>query len=219
MKFYDPYNVMSEQQCQALFARFQAQNPHPTTQLNYTTPFELLIAVILSAKASDNSVNEATATLFPVANTPAALLALGEAGFKEYIKNVGLYNNKTNFIFKTCRRLVEEHGSEVPSERKALEALPGVGRKTANVILNMVFGQPTIAVDTHVFRVSNRTGLAPGRTESAVETILLERVPDEYKKNAHYWLIEHGRSTCRALRPRCGSCTVEDLCLYPRKKF
>jgi endonuclease-3 len=219
MKFYDPFNLLSEEQCHTLFARFQAQNPNPTTQLHYTTPFELLIAIILSAKATDNSVNEVTTTLFKVANTPATLLALGENRFKEYIKNVGLYNNKTSFIFETCRRLLEKHGGEIPSERKALEALPGVGRKTANVILNIVFGQPTIAVDTHVFRVSNRTGLAPGRTETVVEAMLLKRVPDEYKKNTHYWLIEHGRSTCRALHPKCSNCMIEDLCLYSRKKF
>lgn len=219
MKFYDPFNLLSEEQCHTLFARFQAQNPNSTTQLHYTTPFELLIAVILSAKATDNSVNEATAALFKIANTPATVVALGENGIKEYIKKVGLYNNKTRFIFETCRRLMEEHGGEIPSERKALETLPGVGRKTANVILNIVFGQPTIAVDTHVFRVSNCTGLAPGRTESVVEAMLLKRVPDEYKKNAHYWLIEHGRSTCRALHPKCGNCMIEDLCLYPRKKF
>jgi len=219
MKSYDPPDLMNQQQCHIFFARLQAQNPHPTTELNYSTPFELLIAVILSAQATDKSVNQATASLFPVANTPTAILALGKSRFKEHIKTIGLYNNKTEFIFQTCQQLLEKHQGKIPNERSALQALPGVGRKTANVVLNTLFGHPTIAVDTHVFRVANRTGLAPGKTESAVEAMLLKQVPEQYQKNAHHWLIQHGRYTCRALQPQCRNCTIEDICLYSKKNL
>jgi len=200
-----------------IFSRLREQNPHPTTELNYQSEFELLIAVVLSAQATDVGVNKATARLFPVANTPEAILALGEEGLKEYIKTIGLYNAKAKNIIKTCQILVEKYHSQVPPNRAALEALPGVGRKTANVILNTAFGQPTIAVDTHIFRVSNRTGIAPGKNVVEVEKRLMRLVPDEFKQDAHHWLILHGRYTCIARKPRCGSCIIEDLCEYKKK--
>jgi endonuclease-3 len=200
-----------------IFKRLKKQNPHPTTELNYRTPFELLIAVILSAQATDKSVNLATRELFRVANTPRKLLALKENGLKKHIKTIGLYNSKAKNIIKTCKILLDEHQGKVPEDREALQALPGVGRKTANVILNTAFGHPTIAVDTHIFRVSNRTGIAPGRNVLEVEKKLERLVPSRYKKDAHHWLILHGRYTCIARRPRCGSCIIEDLCEYKHK--
>jgi endonuclease-3 len=200
-----------------IFARLQAANPQPTTELKHLTPFELLIAVILSAQATDKSVNQATAKLFAVANTPAAVLTLGEEGLKDYIKTIGLYNSKAANIIKTCAMLVERHNGQVPRDRVALEALPGVGRKTANVILNTAFGEPTIAVDTHIFRVANRTGLAPGNTVADVEHRLLEVVPAEFKRHAHHWLVLHGRYICTARKPHCGGCIIRDLCEYPDK--
>ncbi len=200
-----------------IFRRLKRQNPEPTTELVYRTPFELLIAVILSAQATDKSVNKATAELFRVANTPEAILALGERGLKKYIKTIGLFNTKAKNIIQTCRILVERYGGKVPEERKALESLPGVGRKTANVVLNTAFGHPTIAVDTHIFRVANRTGLAPGKTVREVEDKLNTVVPPRYRKDAHHWLILHGRYTCTARKPRCGSCIIADLCEYPEK--
>jgi endonuclease III len=200
-----------------IYARLQAANPHPTTELNYSTPFELLVAVVLSAQSTDVGVNKATAILFEHANTPEAMLALGEKGLKRYIKTIGLFNTKAANIIKACRTLVEQHGGRVPQDRESLEALPGVGRKTANVILNTAFGQPTIAVDTHIFRVANRTGLAPGKTVRAVEDKLVEVTPDEFKKDAHHWLILHGRYTCKAQKPRCEKCVIADLCEYEDK--
>ncbi|WP_369602596.1 endonuclease III [Hahella sp. SMD15-11] len=200
-----------------IFERLRAANPHPTTELNYSTPFELLIAVILSAQATDVGVNKATAKLFPVANTPQAILDLGVDGLKAYIKTIGLYNSKAENIIKTCRILVEEYGGEVPRTREALEKLPGVGRKTANVVLNTAFGEPTIAVDTHIFRVANRTGLAKGKTPLEVEKKLLRYVPAEFRKDAHHWLILHGRYICTARKPRCSACIIEDLCEYKDK--
>ena len=200
-----------------LFARLKAHNPAPTTELKYRTPFQLLIAVILSAQATDRSVNLATRELFKVAGTPDKLLALGERGLKHYIKTIGLFNTKAKNIIKTCEILLEKHKGKVPRERVALEALPGVGRKTANVVLNTAFGEATIAVDTHIFRVSNRTGLAPGKNVVQVEHQLLKVVPEEFKKDAHHWLILHGRYTCLARKPRCGACVIEDLCEYPDK--
>lgn len=210
---------MDKAAVQEMFARLKAQRPHPTTELHYTTPFELLIAVILSAQATDISVNKATAKLFPVANTPETIHALGEEGLKAYIKTIGLYNAKAANIIKTCNRLIEQHHSQVPDTRQALEALPGVGRKTANVILNTAFGQPTIAVDTHIFRVSNRTGLAMGKTPLAVEQKLLKTIPGEYMQNAHHWLILHGRYTCLARKPRCETCILNELCYSFRTLF
>ena len=200
-----------------LFERLRQANPAPTTELRYDSPFELLVAVILSAQATDRGVNQATARLFPVARTPADILALGEDGLKQHIRTIGLFNAKAANIVKACRILVERHGGEVPRDREALERLPGVGRKTANVILNTAFGEPTIAVDTHIFRVANRTGLAPGGTPLAVERRLLEVVPARYRKDAHHWLILHGRYVCTARRPRCGGCPVADLCDYRDK--
>jgi len=208
---------MNAQKRLEIFTRLRQDNPHPTTELNYSTPFELLIAVILSAQATDKGVNKATARLFPVASTPAAILALGVSGLKKYIKTIGLYNSKAENIIKTCRLLIERHDGLVPRQRAELEALPGVGRKTANVILNTAFGQPTIAVDTHIFRVSNRTRLAPGKTVLEVEKKLLRVVPKEFLHDAHHWLILHGRYTCLARKPRCGSCIIEDLCEYRDK--
>jgi endonuclease-3 len=208
---------MDIKQCHTLFTRLQAQNPHPTTELHYRTPFELLIAVILSAQATDKRVNKVTAVLFSLANTPSQVLALGEEQLREYIKTIGLSNTKARNIIKTCQRLIEQHDSEVPSERLALEALPGVGRKTANVILNTAFGKPTIAVDTHIFRVANRTGLATGKTVRIVENQLVATIPSEFCKNAHHWLILHGRYTCVARQPKCGQCIINDLCAYPHK--
>jgi endonuclease III len=199
------------------FRRLQAVNPHPTTELKYRTPFELLVAVILSAQATDVGVNKATARLFPVANTPRKILDLGLAELKNHVRTIGLYNAKAENIFKTCRILLDEHGGEVPCDRAALEALPGVGRKTANVVLNTAFGEPTIAVDTHIFRVANRTGLAPGKTPLAVEKKLLKVVPKAYLKDAHHWLILHGRYTCKARKPNCPECIVRDLCGFKSK--
>ena len=201
----------------AIFLRLQAANPHPTTELEYRTPFELLVAVILSAQATDKSVNLATRELFPVANTPQKMLDLGEAGLREYVQRIGLYQTKAKHIIQMCRMLLELHGSEVPQTREALESLPGVGRKTANVILNTAFGQPTIAVDTHIFRVSNRIGLAPGKTVLEVEQKLMKGVPDEFKQDAHHWLILQGRYVCTARKPKCGECIINDLCEYKEK--
>ena len=198
------------------FRRFRDANPQPTTELEYTSTFELLIAVILSAQATDKGVNKATRRLFPVANTPAAILALGEDGLKDYIKTIGLYNTKTVNILKTCQILIDEHGGAVPADRAALERLPGVGRKTANVILNTAFRQPVMAVDTHIFRVANRTGIAPGKTVLAVEKGLMARVPPAYLLDAHHWLILHGRYICIARKPRCGACLISDLCDNPQ---
>ena len=200
-----------------IYERFARANPAPATELVYSTPFELLVAVVLSAQATDVSVNKATAKLFQKANTPDAILALGEDGLKSYIKTIGLFNSKAKNLRKTCAALVAEHGGDVPREREALEALPGVGRKTANVILNTAFGQPTIAVDTHIFRVANRTGLAPGPNVRAVEDELVRVTPDEFKRNAHHWLILHGRYVCKARRPSCARCLIADLCEYPDK--
>jgi endonuclease III len=200
-----------------IFSRLQQANPEPTTELVYSDPFELLVAVILSAQATDVSVNKATAKLYPVANTPEAILALGEAGLKRYVKTIGLYNSKASNIIKTCQILIEKHGGKVPEDQRELEALPGVGRKTANVVRNTAFGHPTIAVDTHIFRVSNRTGIAPGKTVLEVEKKLLKFVPPEFRQDAHHWLILHGRYTCIARKPRCGSCVIDDLCEYRHK--
>lgn len=200
-----------------ILTRLRDHNPHPTTELQFSSPFELLIAVILSAQATDVGVNKATAKLFPVANTPQAILDLGLEGLKSYIKTIGLYNSKAENILKTCRDLIDKHQGEVPQTREALEALAGVGRKTANVVLNTAFGQPTIAVDTHIFRVSNRTNFAPGKDVLKVEEKLLKVVPDEFKVDVHHWLILHGRYTCIARKPRCGSCIIEDLCEYADK--
>ncbi len=202
-----------------IFSRLKAENPEPTTELEYTTPFELLVAVALSAQATDKGVNKATRKLFAVANTPEKILKLGEAGLKQYIKTIGLYNTKATNILKTCKLLIKQHDSEVPDDQKALEALPGVGRKTANVIRNTAFGHPTIAVDTHIFRVSNRTKIAPGKTVLEVEKKLLKFVPEEFKLDAHHWLILHGRYTCIARKPRCGSCIIEDLCEFKQKNI
>ena len=200
-----------------IFTRLRAENPNPTTELQYANPFELLIAVILSAQATDVSVNKATQPLFKVANTPEKLHKLGVNKLKTYIKTIGLFNTKAVNVIKTCKILVDEHDSQVPENREALEALPGVGRKTANVILNTAFGHPTIAVDTHIYRVSNRTKIAPGKNVKQVEEKLLKFVPDEYKLDAHHWLILHGRYVCLARKPRCGSCIIEDLCEYKDK--
>jgi endonuclease-3 len=200
-----------------IFARLRAANPAPRTELNYRSPFELLVAVILSAQATDKSVNKATAGLFRDANTPAAVLALGVEGLSPYIKSIGLYNSKARNIIAACRRLLEQHAGEVPASREALEELPGVGRKTANVVLNTAFGQATMAVDTHIFRVANRTGLAPGKTVRAVEEKLLKFVPPEYLQDAHHWLILHGRYVCKARNPACPTCGIADLCEYRHK--
>lgn len=209
---------MNREKRSKIFARLKAERPNPTTELNYSTPFELLIAVILSAQATDVGVNKATDKLFPVANTAASILALGVSGLKQYIKTIGLFNSKAENVIKTCRILVEQYDGEVPRERAALEALPGVGRKTANVVLNTAFGEPTIAVDTHIFRVSNRTRIAPGKNVLEVERRLERVVPEEYKRDAHHWLILHGRYTCVARKPKCGSCIIEDLCEMPISK-
>lgn len=200
-----------------IYARLRAANPVPTTELAYKDPFELLLAVILSAQATDKSVNLATATLFPRANTPARILALGEAGLIEHIRRIGLFQTKARNILATCRLLIDKHDGEVPADRTALEALPGVGRKTANVILNTAFGQPTIAVDTHIFRLANRIGLAPGKTVLDVENRLLKVTPDEFKHDAHHWLILHGRYVCKARKPDCPICIIADLCDYKEK--
>ncbi|MDH2998140.1 endonuclease III [Pasteurellaceae bacterium LFhippo2] len=208
---------MNKQKRIEILTRLRNENPHPTTELNYSSPFELLIAVILSAQATDVGVNKATAKLYPVANTPQAILDLGVDGLKEYIKTIGLFNSKAENVIKTCRDLIEKHNGEVPQTREELEALAGVGRKTANVVLNTAFGHPTIAVDTHIFRVSNRTNFAPGKDVVKVEEKLLKVVPDEFKVDVHHWLILHGRYTCIARKPRCGSCIIEDLCEYKQK--
>ncbi|MGE0582246.1 MAG: endonuclease III [Steroidobacteraceae bacterium] len=196
----------------AIFGRLQAANPHPATELEYSTPFELLVAVILSAQATDRSVNAATRKLYPMANTPAAILALGVEGLSRHIRTIGLFNSKAKHIIETCGLLLERHGGEVPRERAALEALPGVGRKTANVILNTAFGEPTIAVDTHIFRVANRTGLAVGRTPREVEDILVATTPAEFARDAHHWLILHGRYVCTARKPDCAHCPIARYC-------
>lgn len=200
-----------------IFERLRDANPNPTTELNYSTPFELLIAVLLSAQATDVGVNKATAKLFPKANTPEKMLKLGVDGVKEYIKTIGLFNAKAENVIKTCKILIEQHGGEVPEDREALEALPGVGRKTANVVLNTAFGHPTIAVDTHIFRLGNRINLAPGKTPLAVEQKLLKMVPDEFLKDAHHWLILHGRYVCTARNPKCPVCVINDLCEFKQK--
>ena len=202
-----------------IFRRLSEHIEEPETELNYSSPFELLIAVILSAQATDVGVNKATAKLYPVANTPETILALGVDGLSDYIKTIGLYNSKAKNVIKTCELLIEQHNSAVPDNREDLEALPGVGRKTANVILNTAFGQPTIAVDTHIFRVSNRTRIAPGKTVLEVEKKLLKFVPDEYKLDAHHLLILHGRYTCKARKPSCSACVIEDLCEYRKKEY
>ncbi len=206
---------MNARICQEIFERLKAHDPSPTTELRYASPFELLVAVILSAQATDVAVNKVTARLFAVADTPAAMLRLGIDGLREHIKTIGLYNAKAGNIIKTSALLEERHGGRVPSERGALEALPGVGRKTANVVLNTAFGEPTIAVDTHIFRVANRTGLAPGRTPRAVEERLLRVVPKAFRKDAHHWLVLHGRYICTARKPRCDTCFLSDLCEWP----
>ncbi|WP_296802285.1 endonuclease III [Thiolapillus sp.] len=208
---------MNREKRTEIFRRLREHNPNPTTELNYDSPFELLIAVILSAQATDVGVNKATAKLFPTANTPQAILDLGEDGVKKHIRTIGLYNSKAKNIIKTCRILLEKHGGEVPDNRQDLEALPGVGRKTANVVLNTAFGHHTMAVDTHIFRVANRTGIAKGKTVLEVEKKLLRNVPKEFLHDAHHWLILHGRYTCIARKPRCGSCIIEDLCEYKAK--
>ncbi len=208
---------MNAEKRREIFRRFREANPHPTTELVYHSPFELLIAVILSAQATDVSVNKATEKLFRVANTPQAILDLGEERLKGYIQHIGLYNTKAKNIIETCRILVEQYGGEVPRTRKELEALPGVGRKTANVVLNTAFGEPTMAVDTHIFRVANRTRIAPGKTPLQVEQKLLRVIPKEYLKDAHHWLILHGRYTCTARNPKCGRCLINDLCEWPDK--
>jgi endonuclease III len=200
-----------------LFERLRELNPHPTTELEYTTPFELLVAVILSAQATDVGVNKAMRRLFPIANTPQAIAALGVDGLKPYIATIGLFNTKAANVVAMCERLLDEHDGQVPRERAALEALPGVGRKTANVILNTAFGEPAMAVDTHIFRVSNRTGLAPGKNVLAVEHALLKRIPAEFLKDAHHWLILHGRYTCKARKPECWRCPIRDVCRFKEK--
>ena len=200
-----------------IFRRLHEDNPDPKTELAYTTPFELLVAVTLSAQSTDVGVNKATARLFPVANTPEAIYALGVEGLSEYIKTIGLYNSKAKNVIEACRLLIERHDSQVPQTREALEALPGVGRKTANVVLNTAFRQPAMAVDTHIFRVSNRTGIAPGKTVLEVEKKLVKFVPKDYLLDAHHWLILHGRYVCTARKPRCGACRIEDLCEYKAK--
>lgn len=208
---------MNKEKRYEIFRRLQEHNPNPTTELAYSSTFELLIAVILSAQATDVSVNKATAKLYPIANTPAAIYKLGVKGLTPYIKTIGLFNAKAENVIKTCKILMDEHNSEVPCDRKALEALPGVGRKTANVVLNTAFGLPTMAVDTHIFRVSNRTKIAPGKNVLEVEKKLLKFVPQEFLQDAHHWLILHGRYVCTARKPRCGACVIEDLCEFKDK--
>jgi endonuclease-3 len=208
---------MNAEQRIAFFEQLKANNPKPSTELEYSSPFELLTAVLLSAQATDISVNKGTRRLFPIANTPAALLALGEAGVRPYIQHIGLYKTKGRHLQETCRILMKQHGGEVPKKREDLEALPGVGRKTTNVILNTAFGEATIAVDTHIFRVSNRTGLAPGKNVTEVEKKLMKRVPQEFLHDAHHWLILHGRYICKARNPDCAHCVVEPLCSYKQK--
>ncbi len=208
---------MTDSAVETLFTRLAAANPAPTTELRFDSPFQLLVAVVLSAQATDRSVNEATRKLFAVAPDPERLAALGEDGIRTYIQSIGLFNNKARNLAALSRQLLDRHNGEVPAEREALEALPGVGRKTANVVLNAAFGQPTIAVDTHIFRVANRTGLAPGKTPEAVEQGLMERVPPAFQQHAHHWLILHGRYVCTARRPRCPACPIADLCDFPDK--
>jgi len=208
---------MNRQKRTEIYTRLRAANPRPATELDYDTPFQLLISVILSAQATDISVNKATDLLYPVAGTPAAILELGVAGLKPYIKTIGLFNGKAENIIKTCRLLLQHHDGEVPRTREELEALPGVGRKTANVVLNTAFGEPTIAVDTHIFRVSNRTGLAAGKTPLEVEKRLTKLTPEEFRLDAHHWLILHGRYICKARKPECATCIIKDLCEYTRK--
>ena len=208
---------MNKQKRIEIFTRLRDDNPEPTTELNFSNTFELLIAVILSAQATDKGVNKATKILYPIAHTPEAIYALGGAGLKEYIKTIGLYNSKGKNIIKTCKMLINLHDSEVPDDRQALEALPGVGRKTANVVLNTAFGHPTMAVDTHIFRVSNRTKIAPGKDVVEVEKRLVRLIPDEFMLNAHHWLILLGRYTCVARKPKCGACLIEDLCEFKKK--
>ena len=214
-----PARSMNKEKRTAIFSTLRARMPAPTTELEYSSPFELLIAVILSAQATDISVNKATARLYPVANTPASILALGVNGLKPYIRTIGLFNSKAENIIKTCGILLEKHGGEVPRTRAELEALPGVGRKTANVVLNTAFGEPTIAVDTHIFRVSNRTGIAKGKTPLEVEKRLMRLTPDEFKKDAHHWLILHGRYVCKARKPLCGECPVVEYCEFTKKEL
>ena len=210
---------MNNDKRQQIFARLQAANPHPTTELNYSSEFELLVAVLLSAQATDVGVNKATDKLFPVANTPEAILALGQEGLESYITTIGLYRSKARHLLQTCHTLIERHRSQVPQNREALEALPGVGRKTANVLLNTLFGHPTIAVDTHIFRIANRIGLAPGKTVDEVEQKLLKVVPRQYMQDAHHWLILHGRYVCKARKPECAQCIISDLCDYKAKSI
>ncbi len=209
--------IMKPDEVLEMFTRLRELNPHPTTELEYQTPFELLIAVILSAQATDVGVNKATRRLYPVANTAPAILALGEEGLKKHIATIGLFNAKAKNVIATCQILVERFGGEVPESREALEALPGVGRKTANVVLNTAFGHPTMAVDTHIFRVANRTGLAPGKDVRAVEDRLVKVIPGEFLQDAHHWLILHGRYVCKARKPDCGQCVIRDLCRFPDK--
>ncbi len=208
---------MNREKRTEIYTRLRKHIPHPQTELSYESPFELLISVILSAQATDISVNKATALLYPVANTPQAFLELGETRLKGFIKTIGLFNSKAKNIIATCCRLTEQYGGQVPTTRQELEALPGVGRKTASVVLNTAFGEPTIAVDTHIFRVSNRTGLAKGKTPLEVETRLTKLTPDEFRQNAHHWLILHGRYTCKARKPECPNCVINDLCEYRKK--
>jgi endonuclease-3 len=210
---------VNKQKRTAIFSRLRDLDPSPDTELHYHSPFQLLISVILSAQATDISVNKATDKLYPVASTPESILALGVEGITPYIKTIGLYNSKAKNIIKTCRILIDEHGSKVPRTREALEELPGVGRKTANVVLNTAFGEPTIAVDTHIFRVCNRTGLAPGKTPLAVEKGLLRTTPEEFRKDAHHWLILHGRYVCKARKPLCRSCPIIDWCEFRKKEL
>jgi endonuclease-3 len=210
---------MNTEKRSAIYAKLRELDPNPDTELHYVSPFELLVAVILSAQATDISVNKATDHLYPVANTPESILALGVKGLKPYIKTIGLFNNKAENIIKTCKLLIDEHNSQVPTTREALESLPGVGRKTANVVLNTAFGEPTIAVDTHIFRVSNRTGIAKGKTPLDVEKRLVRLTPDEFKKDAHHWLILHGRYVCKARKPLCGNCPIVEWCEYKQKEL
>ena len=208
---------MNPERRHAIYSRLRAANPQPSTELEYQSPFELLVSVVLSAQATDKSVNLATASLFREANTPQAVLALGRKGLERYIKSIGLYRTKAKNLIATCKLLIEHHGGAVPRTREELEALPGVGRKTANVVLNTAFGEPTIAVDTHIFRVANRTGLAPGKDVLAVETKLLKLTPEEFRRDAHHWLILHGRYVCKARKPECPACLIRDLCDYRKK--
>ncbi len=210
---------MNREKRTAIYKRLRENDPDPDTELKYESPFELLVSVILSAQATDISVNKATTELFPKANTPQAIHKLGEAGLKPYIKSIGLFNSKAANIIKTCRRILDEYGGEVPRTREELESLPGVGRKTANVILNTAFGEPTIAVDTHIFRVANRSGLAKGKSPLEVEKRLTKLTPEEFRKNAHHWLILHGRYVCKARKPECGECIIVDLCEYRKKEL